>query len=157
MSRLIRASSQPLTGIAIHAVAFHRKLNGVPSTKRHSLAMAQTNERLDRLVLEVRRNAEKREQGYRAQALKLYPWVCGRCARTFDHSNLQLLEVHHKNNNHHDNRPDGSNWELLCTYCHENEHSKIKDMEGRSDSGSVAPIATFNPFADLKSMLALKK
>lgn len=96
--------------------------------------MAQTNERLDRLVLEARRSAEKREQGYRAQALKLFPWVCGRCARTFDHANLQLLEVHHKNNNHHDNRPDGSNWELLCTYCHENEHSKIKDMEGRSES-----------------------
>ena len=119
--------------------------------------MAQTNERLDRLVLEARRSAEKREQGYRAQALKLFPWVCGRCARTFDHANLQLLEVHHKNNNHHDNRPDGSNWELLCTYCHENEHSKIKDMEGRSDSGNVVPTTTFNPFADLKAMLASKK
>ena len=58
--------------------------------------MAQTNERLDRLVLEARRSAENREQCYRAQALKLFPWVCGRCARTFDHANLQLLEVHHK-------------------------------------------------------------
>jgi hypothetical protein len=64
--------------------------------------MAQINDRLDRLVLEARRGAETREQGYRAQALKLFPWVCGRCARTFDHANLQLLEVHHKNNNHRD-------------------------------------------------------
>ena len=119
--------------------------------------MAQTNERLDRLVLEARRSAENREQGYRAQALRLFPWVCGRCARTFDHANLQLLEVHHKNNNHHDNPSDGSNWELLCTYCHENEHSKLKDMEGRSDSGNVMATTTFNPFADLKAMLASKK
>ncbi len=119
--------------------------------------MAPNNERLDRLVLEARSSAEKREQGYRAQALKLFPWVCGRCARTFDHANLPLLEVHHKNNNHHDNPSDGSNWELLCTYCHENEHSKLKDMEGRSDTGNVLPPTTFNPFADLKTMLAAKK
>ena len=118
--------------------------------------MAQTNERLDRLVLEARRSAEKREQGYRAQALKLFPWVCGRCARTFDHANLQLLEVHHKNSNHDDNPPDGSNWELLCTYCHENEHSKLKDSMGRIDSGGTETVATFNPFANLKDRLKNK-
>jgi hypothetical protein len=119
--------------------------------------MAQTNDRLDKVVLEARRNAENRERGYREQALKLFPWVCGRCARTFDRSNLQLLEVHHKNNNHHDNPADGSNWELLCTYCHENEHSKLKDMAGRSDAGSAPAASTFNPFADLKAKLEAKK
>ncbi len=117
--------------------------------------MAQ--DRLDQIVLEARRNAEKREEGYRARALKLYPWVCGRCARAFDHSNLQLLEVHHKNGNHHDNPPDGSNWELLCTYCHENEHSKLKDMEGRTDVKGNTASATFNPFAGLKGLLDSKK
>ncbi len=30
-------------------------------------------------------------------------------------------------------------------------------MEGRSDSGNAAPAITFNPFADLKEMLASKK
>jgi 5-methylcytosine-specific restriction endonuclease McrA len=119
--------------------------------------MPANNERLDRVVLEARRNAELREQGYRAQALKLFPWVCGRCARSFDHANLQLLEVHHKNNNHHHNPPDGSNWELLCTYCHENEHAKLKDLEGRHDGGAATPVSTFNPFADLKAKLAAKK
>ncbi|MDD5388390.1 MAG: YajD family HNH nuclease [Gallionellaceae bacterium] len=119
--------------------------------------MSQTNKRLDQVVLEARRNAEKREESYRAQALKLFPWVCGRCARAFTHSNLQLLEVHHKNNNHNDNPPDGGNWELLCTYCHENEHSKLKDMAGRADSGTTAATSTFNPFADLKAMLESKK
>lgn len=119
--------------------------------------MAQANDRLDKIVLEARRNAEKRDAGYRAQALKLFPWVCGRCARTFTHANLQLLEVHHKNSNHDDNPPDGSNWELLCTYCHENEHSKLKDSAGRTDAGSVSKASTFNPFADLKAMLESKK
>jgi 5-methylcytosine-specific restriction endonuclease McrA len=119
--------------------------------------MAQGNDRLDKVVLEARRNAEKREAGYRAQALKLFPWVCGRCARTFDQGNLQLLEVHHKNGNHHDNPPDGSNWELLCTYCHEHEHSKLKDMAGRTGAGGGPAAATANPFADLKAMLEAKK
>ena len=119
--------------------------------------MAQPNNRLDQLVLEARRTAEKRVAGYRAQALKLFPWVCGRCARTFTHSNLQLLEVHHKNSNHDDNPPDGSNWELLCTYCHEHEHSKLKDRAGRTDAGNEASASTFNPFAELKAMMDSKK
>ena len=119
--------------------------------------MARSDDRLDRVILEARRNADKRAAGYREQALKLYPWVCGRCARTFTHTNLQLLEVHHKNGNHNDNPPDGSNWELLCTYCHEHEHSKLKDMAGRTDTGDALPSSTFNPFADLKALMESKK
>ena len=119
--------------------------------------MEKPNERLDRVILEARRNADKRAAGYREQALKMYPWVCGRCARTFTHKNLQLLEVHHKNGNHDDNPPDGSNWELLCTYCHEHEHSKLKDSQGRTDTGQSLPASTFNPFADLKARLEEKK
>ncbi len=119
--------------------------------------MAKANDRLNQVVLEARRNAEKREAGYRAQALKLFPWVCGGCARTFTNSNLQLLEVHHKNSNHDDNPPDGSNWELLCTYCHEHEHSKLKDMAGRTDAGNEPSTSTFNPFANLKALIDSKK
>lgn len=44
--------------------------------------MAEDMNKLDQVVLEARRNAEKRAQGYREQALKLFPWVCGGCART---------------------------------------------------------------------------
>ncbi len=119
--------------------------------------MARDNDKLDKVVLEARLNADKRAAGYRAQALKLFPWVCWRCARTFTHANLQLLEVHHKNSDHDDNPPDGSNWELLCTYCHEHEHSKIKDAAGRTDSKNELATATFNPFADLKSLMESKK
>lgn len=107
----------------------------------------------DRIVREARRAADQRASGYRARALSLYPWVCGNCARTFTHANLQQLEVHHKNGNHDDNPPDGSNWELLCTYCHEHEHSKLKDMAGRTATAGAVSPATFNPFAGLKDAL----
>ncbi len=119
--------------------------------------MAQPGNRLDEVLREARRDDAKRAAGYRAQALKLYPWVCGNCARTFTHANLQLLEVHHKNGNHNDNPPDGSNWELLCTYCHEHEHSKLKDMAGRTDQGNNFAGSTHNPFADLKARLGAGK
>jgi HNH endonuclease len=117
------------------------------------IRMVKEISKLDKIILETRQNAEKRAKGYREQALKLFPWICGRCARSFDHKNLQLLEVHHKNNNHDDNPSDGSNWELLCTYCHENEHSKIKDSLGRNDSENATKEATYSPFADLKNMM----
>ena len=80
--------------------------------------------RLDRIVAEARRAREEREQGYRERALRILPWICGRCAREFDRANVQLLTVHHKDHNHHHNPPDGSNWELLCVYCHEDEHAR---------------------------------
>ena len=49
--------------------------------------MAHDNKRLDEAVRNARRNADQRAAGYREQALKLYPWVCGGCARTFEHKN----------------------------------------------------------------------
>ncbi len=115
--------------------------------------------RLDRIVADARRAAEQRELGYRERALKMYPWVCGRCAREFTRVNLQELTVHHRNHDHDDNPADGSNWELLCVYCHDNEHSRHIDHvrgAGYEQSQAAAP-ATSNPFADLKSMLARGK
>jgi 5-methylcytosine-specific restriction endonuclease McrA len=114
--------------------------------------------KLDRAIAEDRRARATREKGYREQALKLYPWVCGRCAREFTHKNLQLLEVHHRDGNHDNNPPDGSNWELLCTYCHEAEHRKLLDSAGRGDGpggGKDAP-ATQRPFENLSALLKRK-
>lgn len=113
-------------------------------------------ERLDRVVAEARRNRELREQTYREQALKIYPWVCGRCAREFTRANLHLLTVHHRDHNHDNNPPDGSNWELLCIYCHENEHARYLDGAGRGGAmpgGGQESPATYRPFADLKALL----
>ena len=114
--------------------------------------MALDNNKLDRIVAEARRAAEQRGHGYRDRALKMYPWVCGRCAREFTRANVQELTVHHRNHDHDYNPPDGSNWELLCVYCHDNEHSRYIDhVEGSSEERVAA--ATSNPFADLKNLL----
>ena len=109
--------------------------------------------RLDRVVADARRAREERERGYRAQALKLYPWICGRCAREFDHSNLHELTVHHRDHDHDNNPPDGSNWELLCLYCHDNEHQRFLEQHGTRREDDRAASATQTPFADLASLL----
>jgi len=110
--------------------------------------------KLDQIIADTRRNAAQRELGYREQALKLYPWVCGRCARTFERANLRELTVHHRNHNHDDNPADGSNWELLCLFCHDNEHSRYIDRV--KGMGPNTEVATGNPFADLKALLKPK-
>jgi len=111
--------------------------------------------KLDRIVADAHRVALERGQGYREQALKIYPWVCGRCARTFTRANLRELTVHHRNHDHDDNPPDGSNWELLCLYCHDNEHQRqLEAQTGLSMPTDTAGRATHSPFADLKAKLA---
>ena len=120
--------------------------------------MKTDNNKLDQLVSESRRARERSEQGYREQALKMYPHICGRCAREFTRNNLHELTVHHRDHDHENNPPDGSNWELLCIYCHDNEHQRQLEalQNNTSADRSVAgksTAATYNPFADLKSML----
>lgn len=114
----------------------------------------------DRLIADALRNRQTGEAGYREQALKIYPWICGRCAREFTRQNLRELTVHHRNHNHDDNPSDGSNWELLCLYCHDNEHARQLDADaarqaGIGSLGSIArkPPATAQPFANLKDLL----
>jgi hypothetical protein len=117
------------------------------------------SDKLDRIVAQARRDREQREKGYREQALKLYPWVCGRCAREFTRANLHELTVHHRDHNHDNNPSDGSNWELLCLYCHDNEHMRHLDAAyGDASSGNESQSgSTHNPFADLRDRLAEKK
>jgi len=91
-------------------------------------------------------------QNYRERALKIYPWVCGRCARDFTGKNLRELTVHHKDHNHNNNPADGSNWELLCIYCHDNEHQRFSEMR-EITTPDEQQAATSNPFANLKKMM----
>jgi hypothetical protein len=97
------------------------------------------------------------EPSYRDRALKLYPWVCGRCARTFTHANLRELTVHHRDHDHGNNPPDGSNWELLCLYCHDNEHQRQLEAGHGGTGNAAAAGATHSPFADLKARLEGRK
>ncbi|HUF81125.1 MAG TPA: YajD family HNH nuclease [Burkholderiales bacterium] len=121
--------------------------------------MSRDPAKLDRIVAEARRAADERGKTYRGQALKIYPWICGRCAREFTSANLRELTVHHRDHNHDNNPPDGSNWELLCLYCHDNEHQKqLEAAAGGGGGGANAgPGATHSPFADLKALLEKKK
>ena len=112
--------------------------------------------RLDRVVAQARAAADARDRGYRERALAIYPWICGRCRREFTRANVRELTVHHRDHNHDNNPPDGSNWELLCLYCHDNEHQRQLEATG---GGLVAPTtaaATHSPFANLKALLEKK-
>ena len=94
---------------------------------------------------------------YRSQALKILPHICTRCAREFAGKRLRELTVHHKDGNHDNNPPDGSNWELLCVYCHENEHARVVDSQaGGSVKQPEAPTATHRPLAGLDKLLKKK-
>ncbi len=111
-------------------------------------------DKLDALVASAHRDRDRREQGYREQALKLYPWICGRCGREFTRETLQQLTVHHRDHNHDNNPADGSNWEMLCLYCHDNEHQRLLEATGRSETtpGAGAPTGKHQPFAALGSL-----
>jgi 5-methylcytosine-specific restriction endonuclease McrA len=112
--------------------------------------------RLDQLAEEAKLNREKREQGYRERALKLYPWVCARCGREFSGKKLKELTVHHKDHNHDNNPPDGGNWELLCIYCHDNEHARLDVADAyaaEKPTTTREASTTFKPFAGLESLL----
>ncbi|HEB62921.1 MAG TPA: HNH nuclease family protein [Gammaproteobacteria bacterium] len=108
--------------------------------------------KLDQIVANAHRNRTQREQGYRERALKLYAWICGRCSREFTRENLQELTVHHRDHNHDHNPEDGSNWELLCVYCHDNEHSRYEDSNGIYSGEEKPEIATHKAFAGLADL-----
>ena len=117
-------------------------------------------DKLDRVVANARRSSDERAAGYREQALKLYPWVCGRCGREFTRSNVRELTVHHKDMDHDNNPPDGSNWELLCLYCHDNEHQRYEEHMAAVAAGCATGADTtrtaetsYRPFADLEALL----
>jgi len=117
------------------------------------------SEALDRIVARAHKERDEREQGYREQSLRIHPWVCARCGREFTRENLPELTVHHKDHNHDNNPPDGSNWENLCLYCHDNEHARYLDgptAGALSGSDGARKGATHNPFASLRDLLGKK-
>ncbi len=124
------------------------------------MSSKKTRPELDRIVADARRERKLREQTYRERALKMFPWVCGRCGREFSGKKLRELTVHHRDHNHDNNPPDGSNWELLCLYCHDNEHSRYEDSAAYTDvspDGEQEAASTYRPFANLDALLKNKK
>jgi 5-methylcytosine-specific restriction endonuclease McrA len=117
---------------------------------------SQGKSHMDDVVAQAVRERKNREKTYRERALKLFDHVCGRCAREFAGKRLRELTVHHRDHNHDNNPPDGSNWELLCIYCHENEHSRdlVQEAYSSGPNGDDPDEAlTHQPFAGLEALL----
>ena len=114
------------------------------------------SEQPDHIVTEMRKEEQLRQNGYRERALKLFPHVCGRCTREFEGKKLRELTVHHRDHNHDNNPADGNNWELLCLYCHDHEHTRGV-QEQRSTDGPTdhqkRPSLAHSPFAALNDQL----
>ena len=119
------------------------------------------SEKLSQVMADARRQMKERENTYREKALKMYPNVCGRCGREFSGKKLKELTVHHRDHNHDNNPPDGSNWELLCIYCHDNEHGRLEVAESYDGAAASreAEESDFShrPFAALEALLKPKK
>jgi len=84
---------------------------------------AKTQQELDEMVRKLK-SEQTSPDNYRERSLKLHGWICAKCGREFELDTLHLLTVHHKDGNHNNNPADGSNWENLCIYCHDDEHSR---------------------------------
>jgi hypothetical protein len=117
-------------------------------------------EKYDKIIAEMRKEEQLRQAGYREKALKLFPHVCGRCTREFEGKKLRELTVHHRDHNHDNNPLDGSNWELLCIYCHDHEHTRgvqeQRDADGPADRQG-RPSLGHSPFAALADRLKKTK
>lgn len=108
--------------------------------------------RSERILAEMKKEEQARQAGYREKALKLYSHVCGRCTREFEGKKLRELTVHHRDHNHDNNPSDGSNWELLCIYCHDHEHTRgVQEQRGVDSpaAGQERPTLNHSPFAAL--------
>ncbi len=75
-------------------------------------------------TLQKLKKIEPPRSDYRERSLKIHGLICAKCGREFDEKTRHLLTVHHKDGNHLNNPPDGSNWENLCVYCHDDEHTR---------------------------------
>ena len=120
------------------------------TTRKAPLDPQKRDEILKKLV----NDAAARRNSYRDRALRIFPHICARCGREFSGRKITQLTVHHKDGKHENNPPDGSNWELLCLYCHDNEHQRqLEAAASESGATRTGPTATHSPFANLKALL----
>jgi HNH endonuclease len=111
-------------------------------------------------VRDIKKNqSTPASENYREKSLATHGLVCARCGREFDESRLYLLTVHHKDGNHHNNPVDGSNWENLCVYCHEDVHSRgvLADyLEGETAAREFSVVYEDNQNSEGSSLMAQK-
>ncbi len=104
-------------------MSFGKKGSRVQATRTGSKPAGERP--VEDVVREMKAGMQKPPgEDYRERSLEIHGLICARCGREFDAPNRHLLTVHHKDGNHHNNPPDGSNWENLCVYCHDDVHSR---------------------------------
>lgn len=96
---------------------------GYSVKKRRWPVKKDSGKNADEFVKELKEAAAPKND-YREQSLRIHGLICAKCAREFDQKDRHLLTVHHKDGNHRNNPSDGSNWENLCVYCHDEEHTR---------------------------------
>ena len=103
------------------------------STKR--ITVKKISEKSVEDIVRELRQAGKSSGNYREQSLKIHGLICAKCGREFESKDRHLLTVHHKDGNARNNPSDGSNWENLCVYCHDDEHSRslLSDYHSAED------------------------
>jgi 5-methylcytosine-specific restriction endonuclease McrA len=97
------------------------KKKGYHIARRAGQKPAGSGKTADEIIREAR---EATKGGYREQSLRIHGLICAKCGREFEFKDRHLLTVHHRDGNPNNNPPDGSNWENLCVYCHDDEHSR---------------------------------
>ena len=118
------------------------------------------DEKLSRFYSELRKERKQTHRLYRDRALSILPHVCALCGREFEGKKLRELTVHHKDHNHDNNPSDGSNWELLCMYCHDEQHERSDDAQWYGEPCSKdkkQSTAIFKPFEGLEKLLIRKR
>ncbi len=124
-------------------VTFSSKWGSVKAQKKSASTALENVKSAEELVREMK-EAQKRSAGedYREKSLAINGLICARCGREFPESKRQLLTVHHKDGNHNNNPADGSNWENLCVYCHEDVHSRevLAEYLGGSAQGKEVSL-----------------
>ena len=111
--------------------------------KARTVPGGETAKTADDVVRELKQAARKPAgEDYRERALAIHGTVCARCGRDFGGKDLALLTVHHRDGNHHNNPADGSNWENLCVYCHDDSHSRgvLGEYLGGAPAGENARL-----------------
>lgn len=129
-------------------VTFSNKWGKVQVQKAAVVPATAANKSAEEAVREMKKSQKSHAgEDYREKSLAISGLICARCGREFAESKRQLLTVHHKDGNHHNNPADGSNWENLCVYCHEDAHSRgvLAEYLENSNSGRDVSLAYNDP------------
>lgn len=141
-------------------LTFSSKWGGVKVQTKSTSTTVGKEKSAEEVVREIKKSQKlPAGEDYREKSLAIHGLVCARCGKEFPESQRQLLTVHHKDGNHSNNPPDGSNWENLCVYCHEDVHSRevlAEYLGGEAKGKEVSLVYNDSPETVGSGLLAEK-